>query len=66
MCIRCPAIKEFMKESGLKGEEIDASSSDGVELAKKHNIRSVPTVLFLEGDEVKHRALSLEEIKKII
>ena len=66
MCFNCPAIKAFMKESGVKGEEIDASTPSGIELAKKFNIKSVPTVIFLEKGEVKSEARSLEEVKKLI
>ena len=66
MCIRCPSVKKFMKESEIEGEEIDASSGKGVDLAKKYNIKSVPTIVFLEGNEEKHRANSIDEIKKVV
>ncbi len=67
MCPKCPAIKEFIKDAGIKGELVDAASVDGLEQAKKYNVVSVPTVLFLdEKDEVISTAHDLEEVKRIV
>jgi alkyl hydroperoxide reductase subunit AhpF len=66
MCPNCPAVKEFMKTVDMKGEEIDASTKEGLEQARKFNIMAVPKVVFLEDDEIKSEAETIEEIKRVI
>ena len=67
MCPKCPAIKEFIKGIKLKGEFIDAASAEGLEQARKYNVASVPTVLFLdENNEVVNTAHDLEEVKRVV
>ena len=67
MCPKCPAIKEFMKGINIKGEFIDAASAEGLEQARKYNVASVPTVLFLdENGEVVNTAHDLEEVKRVV
>lgn len=66
-CTKCPEIREFLKGANLKGEEINATSEEGFEESKKHNVLAAPTVIFFDenGDEVG-RAGTIEEIKKWI
>jgi hypothetical protein len=67
MCPKCPAIKEFMKGTGIEGEFLDATTPEGLEQARKYQIASVPTVLFLdEKDEVISSAHNLEEVKRVV
>lgn len=66
MCPNCPTVKEFMKNVDMEGEEIDAALPEGLEEAKKFDVISVPTVVFLENDEVKSVAQSIDEIKRVI
>ena len=66
MCPNCPTVKEFMKNVDMEGEEIDAALPEGLEEAKKFDVISVPTVVFLENDEVKSVAQSINEIKRVI
>jgi glutaredoxin len=67
MCPKCPAIKDFMKKLDIKGEFIDASTPEGLEQARKYDVISVPTVLFLnEKNEVVSKAHDLEEIKRVV
>ncbi len=67
MCPKCPAIKEFMKETGIEGEFVDAASSEGLEQARKYEVVSVPTVLFFdEKNAVISTAHDLEEVKRIV
>lgn len=65
MCPNCPKVKEFMKTVDMKGEIIDASTKQGLEQASKFDIMAVPTVVFLEDDNVKSVAHSVEEIKRV-
>ena len=66
MCPNCPSVKEFMKTVDMEGEEIDAALPEGLEEAKKFNVISVPTVIFLEDDKIKSVAHSIDEIKRVI
>ena len=66
MCPKCPAIKEFMKGTGIEGEFVDATTPDGLEQARKYEIISVPTVLFFDGDKVVSKAHDLEEVKRVV
>jgi len=67
MCPKCPAIKEFMKGIDIEGEFVDATTPDGLDQARKYEIISVPTVLFLdEKDKVVSTAHSLDEVKRIV
>ncbi|MFH1225078.1 MAG: hypothetical protein V1676_04710 [Candidatus Diapherotrites archaeon] len=66
-CTKCPEIKGFLAGTGLKGEEINATTDAGFEEAKKHNVMAAPTVIFFDGNgkEVA-RAGTIEEIKKLL
>ncbi len=66
MCPKCHSVREFMGTTGLEGEEIDAATPDGLEEAKKFDVSTVPTVVFLENDEVKNIAHDVEEVKRVI
>ena len=67
VCPKCPKVKEFMKNSGLKGIEVNASTDEGLMEASKLGISSVPTVILFDasGKEAT-RAHSIDELKKII
>ena len=66
MCPNCPKVKEFMKTIDMKGEQIDAATPEGLEQARKFDISSVPSVVFLEDDIVKTIAHNVEEIKRVV
>jgi len=67
MCPKCPAIKEFMKSTDIEGEFLDATTPEGLEQARKYQVSSVPTVLFLdEKEEVVSSAHNLEEVKRVV
>jgi ribonucleoside-triphosphate reductase len=67
MCPNCPEIKEFMKTVSLEGEQIDATTPEGLKEASAFNVTSVPTVIFLdENDKVVNSAHTIDDIKKVI
>ena len=53
-CHKCPAMKKYMKKSGLKGEVVDATTPEGRKQATELWIQSVPMVVFFnkEGREL--------------
>ena len=56
-----------MKTVDIKGEFVDAGSAEGLEQARKYNVISVPTVLFLDDkEEVISTAHDLEEVKRVV
>ena len=65
-CPNCHAIREFFKTAKIEGEDINAASKEGLEQARKYEVSAVPTVLFLEDGEVKSKATSLEEVKRVL
>lgn len=66
-CSKCPAVKKFLATTGLKGDEIDASTDDGLERAMEHDVMLTPTVIFLDasGKELC-RASNVDEVKKCL
>lgn len=66
MCPNCPKVKEYMQSVDMQGELLDATTREGLTEARKFNVAAVPTVVFLEGNEEKSRASSVEEIKRIV
>lgn len=67
MCPKCNALKESMKDIGVEGEIVDATTPEGLEQARKYNVSSVPTVIFFdEKGEVVSTAHNLEEVKRVV
>ncbi|HEC21125.1 MAG TPA: hypothetical protein ENI70_01260, partial [Candidatus Peregrinibacteria bacterium] len=51
-CYRCPRVKEFLSaQESLEGEFVDASSAEGLGIAKKMGVQSVPMVVFFNKQE---------------
>lgn len=63
-CPNCPTVKKYMEKSNLKGKFVDAGTSEGMDLAIKHEVNSVPTVIFMnnENEEIG-RYNNVEQIK---
>ena len=67
MCPKCPKIKEFMKDKELESEFVDAATKEGLQRARDMKVGSVPTVIFLDGDNKEvSRATNIEEVKRVI
>ena len=61
-------MKEFMAgQDKVSGEVVDASTPDGMEVAKKFEVTAVPTVVFVDdsGTEVK-RCSGKEEVEEFL
>lgn len=65
-CPSCPAMKEFMEGCGLEGEFVDASNEKGLDIARKYDVRNVPTAIFFEDDKEIGRANTPEQAKELI
>lgn len=66
-CPNCPAVKFFMAETGIRGDEIDVNSKEGMEGAIRHQIYATPTVVFFDQDDNEAaRGVSLADLKTII
>jgi len=66
-CPNCPVVKEYLQnQDKIKGKMVDASTSEGLELARKYEVTAVPTVIFFQDDKEINRAHSKEETEKII
>ena len=64
-CTSCPSVKSFVSELKLSVELIDASTEDGRAEAMKYSIRSVPTILFFNDDNVDTPVATAHSINKI-
>ena len=67
MCPKCNALKESMKEANIEFEVVDATDPEGLDQARKYQVSSLPTVLFLdEKGEVVSTAHNFEEVKRVV
>ena len=67
MCPNCPDLKEFMSTVDLEGENIDASTPEGLQEASKYDVVAVPTVVFLDEEgNVVNTAGNREEAKRLL
>ncbi len=65
-CRNCPPVKNFVSKLSIVGEDIDVSTDLGINVSRKYDIMSTPTVIFFdENDNAICRAYSVEELKKI-
>lgn len=54
-CVPCDQVSAFLDEKGVSYERINPF--DEPELAVKYKVRTVPTVLVLDGDVVQQRII---------
>jgi len=63
-CIKCPAVKEYLKTVSMTGVHIDASTSEGLDKARELSVMATPTVvIFDDSDKEIKRAQSLPEVR---
>lgn len=63
-----PVVEQFANESKTTNVYFCNVDQDS-ELAQKYSIRSIPTLVYLENGEIKHKqsgTMSLSDIKKIV
>jgi len=48
-CVPCKIVEEILKRRNIEYEKIDIETEKGMKLAKKYNIRAVPTIIY--GDK---------------
>lgn len=65
-CPKCPEVKEFVKESGIQVEMVDAGSAEGLTQAREYNVTAVPTFIVFEDGKEIGRARSVHEIEQYI
>ena len=67
MCPDCGEIKDYLGTIELKGEIIDATTDQGLEIAEALGVMGVPTMVFVDktGKET-NRADNLDDIRKIL
>jgi len=66
-CPNCPVVKAYVQASGINGEEIDASTDEGIKSAQDLGISTVPTVLFMDSDDnIVGTARNINEVQQFI
>ena len=64
-CKSCPAVKNFVSTLSLDVELIDASTEQGREQALKYGVRSVPTMLFFENEQLEKPIATAQTVRQI-
>lgn len=57
-CAPCAQVTEYLNNKGVSYETVNPF--DEPELAVKFKVRTVPTLIVLEGDEIKHRIIGFK------
>lgn len=66
-CPNCSPVKDFLLNSNLNGELIDADTEEGLRLVAAKDVFSTPTVIFLDGSNSEIvRCHSVSEIQELI
>lgn len=67
-CPLCPVVKKYLEQLDLPGRIIeDAAAESNIDLCRKHNVMSVPTVIFFDADSHEvARASSVSEIEQVL
>ncbi len=65
-CNPCAMVSELLEKNGISYERINAF--DNPEMAMKFKVRTVPTVILVDGEEEIKRTMGfkLEELNEII
>lgn len=51
-CGPCKVLKNNLKQANIEHESVNITSDKGEELADKYNVRNIPTLLLLDGDNL--------------
>lgn len=63
MCPNCPRAKQLVQEKDIDVNLIDASTPEGLDLARKYSVAQVPTLLEVdENEEVLNQHSGIEAI----
>ncbi len=66
LCRNCPPVKDYVKNLPIIGEEVDVTTDLGINVSRKYEIMSTPTVvLFDNNDNIMFKLNTIEELKKI-
>jgi glutaredoxin len=66
-CPKCPATKDLLIAKNFEFEHIDASTKEGLDLARKYGVGAVPTLVVVdENGERKDSAHGIDEIEKLV
>lgn len=57
-CAPCAQVSAYLDQKGIKYESINPF--DQPDLAAKFKVRTVPTVIVLENDEIQHRIIGFK------
>ena len=66
-CHKCPLMKEHMSSKDIVGDFIDASTPEGLDIARKFNVTAVPLVIFFDNElQEIARATDSSEVDNIL
>ena len=64
-CGPCKVLEKNLQLSKIPYESVDIETSEGEEYADKYNIRALPTLLLLDGDELKDSVTGVINVEAI-
>ena len=64
-CGPCKVLEKNLQLSKIPYESIDIETSEGEEYADKYNVRALPTLLLLDGDELKDSVTGVINVEAI-
>jgi glutaredoxin len=65
-CGNCTPQKEMLDDAGIEYEYVDVDeSTESQERANKYNVRSLPTTIVLDGDEVADSFIGMTQLDKL-
>ena len=51
-CGPCKVLENNLKQANIEHESVNITSDKGEELADEYNVRNIPTLLLLDGDNL--------------
>lgn len=66
-CPNCPTAKNLLGIKGVEFDLVDASTKEGLEMARKFGVSSVPALIVLDDqNSIRDSARNLDEIEAFL